>query len=169
MHARELLDGQRALAGQLEGVTADLADDPRGAAQRRQRIRGRGDDEGARALREGLDAGEVDARADPPAMQASAIAIATPPSATSCALDSAPARTVWRSAVCSVRSSPRSAAGSGPSIGSPWSLASSEAACEGAHESAATSATTSPSRAKPSGAARRASGSSPTIPTTGVG
>ena len=61
-------------------------------------------------------------------MQASASAIATPPSATSCAEDSAPPRTAWRIAACSAFSSPRSADGSGPATGSPRSLDSSDAA-----------------------------------------
>ena len=91
----------------------------------------------------------------PPPRQHSASAIASPPSATSCAERSAPERTPWRTAACSARSSPRSACGSSPAIGSPRSLASSEPAAAGA-QPAAISAIASPSagEAEPARAGR---------------
>ena len=60
------------------------------------------------------------------------------------------------------------ATGWAPAIGSPRSLASSEPAAAGAHP-AAISAIASPSAAKPRRPERAGSGSSPTMPTTGVG
>ena len=90
----------------------------RRAAERAQRLRVARHDERAGALAEqqrlavGRAAAPRSTRAPrPPARQHSASATASPPSATSWAERSAPARTPWRTAAWSVRSSPRSACG----------------------------------------------------------
>src|SRR5437764_274745 len=63
-----------------------------------------------------------------PAMQHSAKATAKPPSAMSCALFSAPARTASRTLACASRTACSSLNVSGPTGGSPRSFASSEPA-----------------------------------------
>ena len=95
----------------------------------------------------------------------SASAQASPPSLTSWAATTTPARTESRTSSIASRTAPIDAPGS-PRSRSPRSLASSEPAIDGAK--GPTRAIASPSVSAIPGA-RAGSGSSPTMPTTGVG
>ena len=83
------------------------------------------------------------------------------------ALDSEPSRTESRIATCAARTAAMSTGGRPSGSASPRSFASSEPGSAGANGPA--SAIASPARRNPERPARATSGSSPTIPTTGVG